>query len=195
MPSRKPEPSALASPVHRLRELLQRPLQLKLRGAQLHVVLGEKAEKQAEASTGTSAGEALRRGHAELRGLLRRHPETRQLMRHLAFTETEIGRFGNRALKREIPVPVLRKALDQLDMLSSQDAPGEGLAYLRARIAEAVEVRGRAIEIDEDTETRPGSLEVMEASHSLFDEMEKSWTGQIPPDGVHSPLRPEPRSE
>ena len=47
-------------------------------------------------------------------------------------------------------------------------------------MAEAVEVRGRAIEIDEDTETRPGSLEVMEASHSLFDEMERSWTGQMP---------------
>ena len=48
---------------------------------------------------------------------------------------------------------------------------------------------GRAIEIDEDTETRPGSLEVMEASHSLFDEMEKSWTGQVPLDAANSPAR------
>ena len=109
-------------------------------------------------------------------------------MRHLAFVESEIGRFGSRALRREIPVPVLRKALEQFDLLV-QGAPSEGLIYLRARMAEAVELRGRAIEIDEDTETRPGSLEVMEASHSLFDEMEKSWTGQVPLDAANSPAR------
>ena len=83
---------------------------------------------------------------------------------------------------------VLRKALEQFDLLV-QGAPSEGLIYLRARMAEAVELRGRALEIDEDTETRPGSLEVMEASHSLFDEMEKSWTGQVPLDAANSPAR------
>jgi len=188
MASRKSDPSALSRPVTWVRELLKRPLKLELRGAQLHVVLGEKAEQQAAASTGTSAGEALRRGHGELHDVLRRHRETRQLMRHLAFVESEIGRFGSRALRREIPVPVLRKALEQFDLLV-QGAPSEGLIYLRARMAEAVELRGRAIEIDEDTETRPGSLEVMEASHSLFDEMEKSWTGQVPLDAANSPAR------
>ncbi len=179
MASRKSDPSALTRPVSWVRDLLQRPVKMELRGAQVHVVLGEKAERAAPASTGPSAGESLRRGHEELRALLRRHPETRQLMRHLAYTEAEIGRFGSRAIKREIPVPVLVKALEQFDRLV-EGAPTEGLSYLRARLAEAVETRGRAIQVDEDTETRPGSLEVMEASHSLFDEMERSWTGQIP---------------
>ena len=56
----------------------------------------------------------------------------------------------------------------------------EGLVYLRARLLEAVQTRAAAVEIDEQTETRPGSLEVTEASHSLFDEMERSWTGEMP---------------
>ena len=56
-------------------------------------------------------------------------------------------------------------------------------------MAETVELRGRAIEIDEGHRNPPGSLEVMEASHSLFDEMEKSWTGQVPLDAANSPAR------
>ena len=47
-------------------------------------------------------------------------------------------------------------------------------------MAAAISARSAAVEIDEETETRPGSLEVTEASHSLFDEMERSWTGEIP---------------
>lgn len=187
MASRKSDPSALSRPVSWVRDLLQRPLKLERRGAQVHVLLGDKAEP-ASVSAGPSAGEALRRGHDDLRALLRRHPETRHLMRHLAYLEAEIGRFGSRALRREVPVPVLRKALEQLDTLL-EGASGEGLAHLRTRIADAVQTRGRAIEVDADTETRPGSLEVMEASHSLFDEMERSWTGQIPADGAKSPAR------
>lgn len=188
MAARKSDPSTLSRPVTWVRGLLQRPVKLELRGVRVHVVLGESAERQAAASTGTSAGEALRRGHEELRGLLRRHPETRQLMRHLAYAEREIGRFGTRALRREIPVPVLRKALEQLDLLV-EGAPSEGLAHLRARFAEAVASRGRVLELDADTETRPGSLEVIEASHSLFDEMERSWTGQVPPGDLKAPVR------
>lgn len=176
MPSRKSEPS---SPVAWVRGLLQRPVRLELRGAQVHLTLGEKDERQGASTHGSSAGEALRRGHADLGALLRRHPEARQLMRHLAFIEQTIGRFGSRALKREIPVPVLRKGVEQLDLLV-QGSPSEGLVYLRARMIEAADARPVAVTMDEDTETRPGSLEVTEASHSLFDEMERSWTGQIP---------------
>ncbi len=186
MASRKPEPTALSRPVTWVRELFQRPVKLELRGAQVHVVLGERSGRQAAVSTGLSAGEALRRSHAELGSLLRRHPDARELMRHLGYVHQQIARFGSRALKREIPVPVLRKALEQLELLV-EGTPGEGLAHLRARMVEAVASRGQVVEADRDTETRPGSLEVMEASHSLFDEMERSWTGQIPPDPAKAP--------
>ena len=176
MPYRKPESP---SPLSRVRDLLKRPLKLEVRGANVHVVLGGAQERQGASSIGTSAGEALRRGHADLHRLLCQHPETRQLMRHLTFVEQTIGRFGSRAIKREIPVPVMRRAVEQLDLLV-QGSPTEGLVYLRARLLEAVQIRDAAVEVDEETETRPGSLEVSEASHSLFDEMERSWTGEIP---------------
>lgn len=161
-----------------VRDLLQRPLKLERRDGQIHVVLGE---KPAAPPPPPSAGEALRHGHAELRGLLRRHPEARHLMRHLGYVEQMIGRFGSRALKREIPPPVLAKALQQLDLLA-RDEPTAALSDLRSRLAAALEAR-RAEAPDTETETRPGSLEVTEASHSLFDEMERSWTGQMPLDG------------
>lgn len=177
MSSRKSESP---SPLSRVRDLLRRPLKLEVRGANVHVMLGAADERQGTSTSGSSAGEALRRGHSELRQLLRQHPETRHLMRHLSFVEQTIGRFGSRAIQREIPVPVMRRAIEQLDVLA-QGAPGEGLVYLRARLMQAVQTRGAAVQVDEETETRPGSLEVSEASHSLFDEMERSWTGEIPP--------------
>lgn len=158
-----------------VRDLLKRPLKLERRDGQIHVVLGEKPPEPAPAP---SAGEALRLGHAELRALLRRHPEARHLMRHLGYVEQMIGRFGSRALKREIPVPVLAKALQQLELLA-RDQPSEPIADLRTRMAEAIAARPAEVP-DAETETRPGSLEVTEASHSLFDEMERSWTGQVP---------------
>ncbi|MFT3957332.1 MAG: hypothetical protein QM722_24010 [Piscinibacter sp.] len=181
MSSRKPAKEASDSRAGSwVRDLLKRPLKLERRDGQIHVVLGDKPPAP---PAPPSSGEALRLGHAELRELLRRHPEARHLMRHLGYVEQMIGRFGSRALKREIPVPVLAKALQQLDVLA-RDEPSAALADLRARIAAAVDARPPVEAPDAETETRPGSLEVTEASHSLFDEMERSWTGQIPlPDG------------
>lgn len=177
MSSRKPSANdaRAAGPGGWMRDLLNRPLKLERRDGQIHVVLGE---KPAAPPPPPSSGEALRRGHEELRALLRRHPEARHLMRHLGYVEQMLGRFGSRALKREIPAPVLAKALEQLDLLARGE-PSAPIADLRARIAAAVQARGLALG-DADTETRPGSLEVTEASHSLFDEMERSWTGHAP---------------
>lgn len=180
MPSRKPTSDAQAPRAASwMRGLLNRPLKIERRGAQLHLVLGETPKDAPVTSNPASAGEALRRGHEELRALLQRHPEARHLMRHLGFIDQQLAQFGSRALKREIPVPVLAKGLEQLDLLA-RDEPSPALSELRARIAAAIASRSPVAADDEDTETRPGSLEVTEASHSLFDEMERSWTGQIP---------------
>lgn len=178
MRSRKPSATDASRPAKgSWSDLLKRPLKLERRDGQIHVVLGD---KPAGPPPPPSAGQALRHGHDALRGLLRRHPEARHLMRHLGYVEQMINRFGSRALKREVPVPVLAKALEQLDLLARGE-PSAPIADLRARIAAAVENR-RAAQ-DKDSETHPASLEVTEASHSLFDEMERSWTGQIPPAG------------
>jgi len=184
MPSLKPPPASTVrssraakksgGPVTWVRDLLKRPLKVERRGAQLHLVLGEKPPEPEAPTVAPTSGEALRRGHEELRALLRRHPETRHLMRHLGFIEQQLGRSGSRALKRDIPVPVLRKGLEQLDLLMRGDT-SEPLADLRSRIDSAVRSRGAAAESRVDDK-----VQVSEASHSLFDEMERSWTGQMP---------------
>lgn len=180
MPYRKSETtSPTASPLSRVRDLLSRPLRLDARRAGAQAPRGAAPECPGPSTRGSAGGEALRRGHDELRQLLCQHPETRHLMRHLGFVEQTLGRLGSRALRQDIPVPVMRKAIEQLDLLV-QGAPAGGLAHLRERLADAVRIRSAAAEIDEQTETRPGSLEVSEASQSLFDEMERSWTGQVP---------------
>lgn len=156
-----------------VRDLLKRPLKVERRGAQLHLLLGEKPPEPPTPSVAPTSGEALRRGHEELRALLRRHPETRHLMRHLGFIEQQLGRSGSRALKRDIPVPVLQKGLEQLDLLMRGET-SEPLADLRTRLDAAARSRGGA------AEARVDEVQVSEASHSLFDEMERSWTGQMP---------------
>jgi hypothetical protein len=183
MPSLKPPPASPArasraakksgGPVTWVRDLLKRPLKLERRGAQVHLVLGDRPVQPVAPSAAPTAGEALRRGHEELRALLRRHPETRHLMRHLGFIEQQLGQSGSRALKRDIPVPVLRKGVEQLDLLL-RDEPSEALAELRARIDAAARSRGGVVG------ARADEVQVSEASHSLFDEMERSWTGQMP---------------
>jgi len=183
MPSLKPPPDSpvrssraaqkSGGPVTWVRDLLKRPLKVERRGAQLHLVLGERPPEPAPVESVPTAGEALRRGHEELRALLRRHPEIRHLMRHLGFIEQQLGRSNSRALKRDIPVPMLRKGLEQLDLLMRGET-SEPLADLRARIETAARSRSGAVE------ARAEEVQVSEASHSLFDEMERSWTGQMP---------------
>jgi hypothetical protein len=171
-----PVPWALR-PWHWLRAVLKRPLRLERRGVTVHIVLAPSAA--AATSTATpepDAGGALRRSHAELRALMRRHRDTRHLMRHLGYLEEALGRSGSRALRREVPVPVLRKALAQLDLLV-RDEPSDALSTLRQRIDAAIGERSR---FDSHDPVASSEVQVSEASHSLFDEMERSWTGQVP---------------
>lgn len=167
-----PDKSKRAQPLAWLRGLLSRPLKLERRGVQLHVVLGEpKQPPEAPARP----GEMLRRGHEALRALLARHPDARHLMRHLSFFEQALGRQGSRALRSEMPLQVLSRAHEQLEMLLREDSTPE-LAALAARLERAVKDRSRV----EDESPASSTVQVSEASHSLFDEMERSWTGSIP---------------
>lgn len=168
-PSAKP---AARQPLSWLRGLLSRPLKIERRGAQLHVVLGEPEQPPPPPAR---PGEQLRQGHAALRALLQQHPDARHLMRHLAFFEQALGRHGSRALRSEVPVLVLRKAHEQLGMLLRENQSPE-LEALAARMERSVKDRTRA----EEAAPLASSVQVSEASHSLFDEMERSWTGQVP---------------
>lgn len=121
-----------------------------------------------------SHGEALRHDHRDLSSLLDLHSDSRLTMRHLACVEQALARHGSRAFK-VLPAQVLGKALAQLEVLAIDRRLGE-FTELRGRLRQAAPTRlGSAAPQD-----LSHTVDVSEASHSLFDEMERSWTGQMP---------------
>ena len=72
----------------------------------------------------------------QLAELLDKLPGTRRAMRQLDFVEQGLRKKGFRALDK-LPLPVLRKALEQLDGLVTNWSP-VGLANLRSKMAVAV---------------------------------------------------------
>lgn len=155
-----------------LRSLLTRRVRFERRGLNVHVLL-ETPPPLDTTAPGSSVGEALRRAHTDLGMLLDRHPDTRHLMRHLGYVEREIARDGSRAF-RQVPVPVLRRAIEQLELLLRGETE-HAVEPLRRRLERALRERAA-----EPVRAAAPAVDVSEASHSLFDEMERSWTGQMP---------------
>lgn len=140
--------------------------------------LGDKLQRPAGAAKSRSAapshGEALRHDHHDLSRLLDLHSDSRLAMRHLACVEQALARHGSRAFK-VLPSQVLGKALAQLEVLAVDSRLGE-FSELRLRLRQASGTRSGMAAPQELSQT----VDVSEASHSLFDEMERSWTGQMP---------------
>lgn len=164
-------------PLRWLQDLLRRPLRLERRGLQIHVTLAPpvSVQTQAGAVSVIGRGEALRQAHRELRALLNHHPKARRTVRHLAFLEKSLSRHGSRAFRQEVPVPVLVKCQAQLDLLAA-DERSAGIAELRHQLQTAISARAREPAAFDAAQP----VHVSEASHSLFDEMERSWNGAIP---------------
>lgn len=186
MPTSKPPGAPRTRPLHWFKSLWKRRLRLERRGLQIHVLLepAPSSPEQPARPTASSSGEALREAHGVLRKLLDRHADARRTLRHLVYVEEMIARSGSRALKK-IPPPVLRKAQAQLELLT-REMPHEALAALHERLEGAL--RGRIG--DAGANTRPQELQVMEASHSVFDEEERRWTDQVPLDPPITDRRP-----
>ena len=169
----------VAGPLGWVQNLFRSRLRLERRGVQIHLVLDPPppaAKPEPEGPT-VRRSETLRKSQAELRTLLDRHADTRHVVPHLSFVEQLLDTGGMRALGR-LPLPVLHKALTQLESLI-HDEPGAGLAELRRRLAAVIAVRlggtpGAVAPSDDH------HLEVSEASQSQFDELERSWTGTMP---------------
>ncbi|MBI5258450.1 MAG: hypothetical protein HY855_18230 [Burkholderiales bacterium] len=129
-----------------------------------------------------SRGQLLREAHRSLRALIKQHPGLRQVMPHLAYIERALARKGSRALMR-VPVAVLQRGLEQLERLQAEQ-PRDALRTLRTRLVEAIALRSVARDSAVTRGTAharlPAALEVMEASHSDFDEAERSWKGTLP---------------
>lgn len=173
---------SLRNPLQWMKGLLSQRLRLERRGVQVHVML-DPAKPLAGPSVfaDSQSGEALRLAHTELRELLGRHAGTRKVMPHLSHLEQALAKSGSRAIGK-LPLPVLHRALTQLENLTQGQA-SEGLAALRLRMVAAIEKRlekpAHRPAADSDFRAEH-KLEVSEASHSLFDEMERSWAGTVP---------------
>lgn len=168
----------LFSPRQWFGDLARRPLLVERRGLNLHFALGAPAPKHAEPAREPRSGQALRRAHRELRELLGRHPDAPKMLPHLAFIEQGLRRDGSDAIPR-LPLSVLHRGLAQLNSVT-RDGQGEGLAELRRRLGRAIEHRTREPARAAAPKAADHEMDISEASHSLFEEMERSWTGQVP---------------
>lgn len=136
----------------------------------------------------------------ELYQLMEQHPTSRELMRHLDLVERTLRQEGFSAVQA-LPVRVIAKALQQLEKLVWDWSPS-GLAELRSRLAVIVRTRqadaaegangaaptqpsAKAFDRVPDVEvvgTLGGALvgDATELDHAAFEEMERSWSGEMP---------------
>jgi hypothetical protein len=159
-------------------KLFARPLKLKRVGWQLHVVF-DHTRMHEPVSKGTSRGEALRLAHEALQLLLAQHDDARNVVPHLSHLEHSLGRSGSRALI-ELPDKLLKRAMDQLDMLEGAQR-SEELMALRLRVDEALRRRA-PVNLRGDI----ANIEVQEASVSQYDEAEVSWTNRMELDAIYA---------
>jgi len=128
-------------------------------------------------------------GHKQMRRdlytLLERHPASRQTMRHLNLIERTLRRIDIDAVEA-LPIKVLAKGLDELEALVWDWSP-VGLATLRSRLAVTVKLRrheanaSTSSQLERYDSSAPRiEAEVNEVSHELYEEMERSWSGQMP---------------
>jgi hypothetical protein len=137
----------------------------------------------------------VRRMRADLFFMLEQHPASRELVRSLALVERTMQRSGFDGVD-QLPQKVLARALTELERLVWDWSP-VGLAELRSRLA--VLVKNKPVEIakaaapESESPEGPASrisvfagldsaqpADVSEVDHELFEEMERSWVGQIP---------------
>lgn len=157
-----------------LRALFNRKLSVQRRGMQLRFRLEPGVAAVVEPPVAASPDSLLRRDHQLLVELLDRQTDLRHTLGHLACVEQTLARHGSRALKA-LPEQVLRKAINQLEGLCRDD-PEFLLPELAKRLKQTLAAMSERATDFSATE----AMHVSEASHSLFDEMERSWNGRMP---------------
>lgn len=171
----------LGSSMQTMRRFLQRPVSVG-KGTLTLGVPPSHLRKQAR----EEERQRVRRMRRDLYELMEQHPGSRELMRHLDMLERTLRRDGYTAVE-VLPVRVVTKALAQLEKLVWDWSP-TGLAELRSRLA--VMVKNRQPEADQeaastaaielDMATQHSSADVSEVDHATFEEMERSWIGEMP---------------
>jgi len=176
--------------LHRVRQLLARPLRIVRRGLVLHVVLARAPSDAATTAPdprplrpaanlgGDPVALELRQIGKQLRHRLNRHALSRTVFAQLCIVERELGRHGY-AVLRSLPVELLHAALEQLGCVTGQPA-GE-LGTLRTKMLDAILARrSKAGDFDGHLALSvfdaPHKLEVHEAGASAFFHAEEEWT-------------------
>jgi len=182
--------SQIDSSFKSMQRLLQRPIKLD----EGNLKLGTSDAKQRHLAR-EAQRQRVRQMRHDLYALLRQHPSTRKLMRHLAIVERTLQEQGLEGFEA-LPHGVVAKALSELERLVWDWSP-TGLADLRSRMAVLVKRPPRpqpadaakpsvpAADVDRETRT-PIALgpelatDVTEIDHAEFEEMERSWVGVVP---------------
>lgn len=182
--------SQIGSSLHSMSTFFKRPLNLQNGEIRLGVARSTLIE-QARATE----HKHVRRMRADLFFMLEQHPASRDLVRALALVERTLQRSGFEGVD-QLPQKVLARALTELERLVRDWSP-VGLAELRSRLA--VLVKNKPVEAEKaaGAESEPPEgpaskisvfagldsaqpADVSEVDHELFEEMERSWVGQIP---------------
>jgi hypothetical protein len=184
-PTAAPESSSrrvplLVLPLWWVWRLFTRPLTLVRDGKNWHVsfVNSRQVEppkavpKTMAAKVAEPAAEPACAMQTELRALLGRHAETRQLMRHLAYAERTLRLGGPDALDR-LPPEIVRRSLQQLEGLVD-DWSTPGLAELRLRLAMARDASPVVTSRPPDSNAQ-GRVEVSDASESVFEAVQRGF--------------------
>lgn len=178
--------SQLGHSMQTVRRFLERPISVK----QGNVTLGVPASSL-RAQARDEQRRRTRRMRRDLYELMQQHPTSRQLMRHLDLVERTLRDEGYAAVEA-LPVRVIGKALTQLEKLVWDWTP-VGLAELRSRLAVTIKNRQpearRAADqeaastaaIELDMATRHSAAVVTEVDHADYEEMQRSWAGEMPP--------------
>jgi hypothetical protein len=171
--------SQLGSSIHTVKRFLERPISVRAG----NLTLGVAASNQRQQARDQKR-QRDRQMKRELYTLMEQHPSSRQLMRHLDLVERTLRKEGLDAVEK-MPVRVLVKALTQLERLV-WDWSAVGLAELRSRIAVVVKTRPMEAAREEALSTASielelaGHADVSEVDHATFEEMERSWIGEMP---------------
>ncbi len=177
--------------LHWLEQRLGRSIRLQGQGVHTRLVVKKLIPAPAEPQfpgmvtlkpVSTTRQQAMRK---ELSGLIHQHPQTKKLLRHLAYVEHTLRHDGVKAVDA-LPLEVLEKALSQLETLV-RNWSVSGLDEVRSRLSLLVKNKqilalhrqGDGAQVtDMDDSQR---ADVCEVSHSVYEEMDRSWRGQVPP--------------
>ena len=182
--------SQIGNSLHSVGTFFKRPLNLQNGEIKLGV-----ARSTLIAQARSEERKHVRRMRADLFFMLEQHPASRELVRSLALVERTLQHSGFDGVD-QLPQKVLARALTELERLVRDWSP-IGLAELRSRLA--VLVKNKPMQAERTEQAAQESLEgpvskvsvfagldsaqpvdVSEVDHEMFEEMERSWVGQVP---------------